>query len=364
MPREARDCSPYGCLPSPSPAHASRLAFHYSRSRIIVQYSSVLIRGRAELDHELLAQQPAMATAIEAVPAVLWLDSGCPTRCSLTLPLAPDSSVDRSAGASSSDGDLQNARPRVTGDSVIFRVDPKTVLRLLCTSINHLLQHSASVPPTPPPSTPTTPNMRSLKLEKEELNSRLEAHQRRIRRRAMSREICSPSTLGVGEASAAVQHGAVIRKFFSKKPPPVSLEEYVLRLQTYCAMSTAVCLAASHHIFQLALVERVLQLSELNVHRLVLAALRVSSKVLEDRTWAQSRFCRVGGVNENEMKHLETAFCFATNFELKVDQQILETEYWSLRELAAESDREQSPGQPCGEPSPETALAALQIGDS
>lgn len=280
------------------------------------------------------------------------------------LHLLPTQSNNPLIGSQAAEVCQTSAERRSSNCSIIYRLEPMSVLRLLCTSIDYLLWHSASVPPTPPPSTPTTPNMKSLKSEKDELNSKLEAHQRQVRRRAMSGDGCCPSSLGIGAASSAVQHGAVVRKFYSKRVPSVPLVQYIQRIQTYCAMSTAVCLAASHYIFQLALVERVVQLSEFNVHRLVLAALRVSSKLLEDRNWAQSRFCKVGGVTETEMKHLETSFCFATNFELKVDAAMLENEYLSLQEIAAKSDRRTLPSMTPSSASLASTMHDLDLQDT
>ena len=99
-------------------------------------------------------------------------------------------------------------------------------------------------------------------------------------------------------------------------------------------MSTAVYLATSLYINRLAVVERAIPVTPRNVHRLLLAGLRVAMKALEDLSYPHSRFAKVGGVSEVELGRLEITFCFLTNFELKVDSEMLqeEAEAVSLRE--------------------------------
>ncbi len=88
-------------------------------------------------------------------------------------------------------------------------------------------------------------------------------------------------------------------------------------------MSTAVYLATSLYIHKLAVVEHTVPVTGRNVHRLLLAGLRVAMKALEDLSYPHRRFAKVGGVSEMELGRLEVAFCFLTNFELKVDEGML-----------------------------------------
>lgn len=63
--------------------------------------------------------------------------------------------------------------------------------------------------------------------------------------------------------------------------------------------------------------------SEMCADRLVLAGLRVASKALDDLGHSHTRFAKVGGVTERELGRLEVSFCFVTDFELKVDEEML-----------------------------------------
>lgn len=132
-----------------------------------------------------------------------------------------------------------------------------------------------------------------------------------------------------------VQHSAITRKFYSKQPPPISLEDYLMRIHRFCPMSTAVYLATSYYIHKLAVEERAIPVTRRNCHRLLLAGLRVAMKALEDLSYPHSRFSKVGGVSEAELARLEISFCFLTNFEFKTSKETLLQHAISLREISS-----------------------------
>lgn len=63
-----------------------------------------------------------------------------------------------------------------------------------------------------------------------------------------------------------------------------------------------------------------------SVHRLLLSALRVAMKALEDGVFPHRRVALVGGVSELELSRLEVSMCFLTDFELMV--KLPEMERW------------------------------------
>lgn len=225
-------------------------------------------------------------------------------------------------------------------DLDIFTLSAIAALKLLCGSIEGLVRITGDVPPTPPISLPSTPNLGLIQIEKESV-----ARQNRRRSSGVidnsddadgvppraKTPIGSPEAhpteplhiIGSNMEPLNIQHGAIIRKFYSKKPPPIALEEYLMRLHKYCPMSTAVYLATSLYIHRLAVIEKIIPVTARNVHRLVLAGLRVAMKALEDLSYPHRRFAKVGGVSEPELGRLEVSFCFLTNFELKVDEEML-----------------------------------------
>lgn len=228
----------------------------------------------------------------------------------------------------------------------IFKLAPEKALKLMSASLDAIVQLTGDVPPTPPPSEPSTPNMRSIQAERETVRSHVAARGLHSELEALSIKdtaLGSPPDPGAGSGSfppldhripeANVQHRAIIRKFYSKRPPPISIEDYLLRMHQFCPMSTGVYLATSLYLHRLAVFERVLSLTPRNVHRLLLGALRIAMKALEDLSYPHSRFSKAGGVTAAELSRLEISFCFVTNFDLRVDAQALTRHAASLKAL-------------------------------
>lgn len=259
-----------------------------------------------------------------------------------TLPSAPDPSTDPGvvppiASPPPDDGSVPE-------NLDIFVLSPVAALKMLCRSIDSLVKLTGDVPPTPPVRSRNGSPIRSPSLGSRSRNASKEniAFSAGQKKEVPETAIGSPEAhqnepthvIGAHAEPVYIQQGAIARKFYSKRPPPISTEAYLMRMHRYCPMSTAVYLATSLYINRLAVVERVIPVTPRNVHRLLLAGLRVAMKALEDLSYPHSRFAKVGGVSEVELGRLEITFCFLTNFELKVDSEMLqeEAEAASLRE--------------------------------
>lgn len=222
----------------------------------------------------------------------------------------------------------------------IFTLDPVAALKLLCRGTQLLVEMTGDVPPTPAPrspghSLPPAPP-KEHKSPVPGFSSRNENDHidgvpfQRTPIGSPEAHMHEPIVHGSTSQPPAVQYAALVRKFYSKRPPPISLEDYLSRMHKYCPMSTAVYLATSHYITHLAVHEKICPVTPRNVHRLVLAGLRVAMKALEDLSWPHSRFSKVGGITEPELARLEVGFCFLMDFGLKVDAQMLTTEVQNL----------------------------------
>ena len=141
--------------------------------------------------------------------------------------------------------------------------------------------------------------------------------------------------IGANAEPVNLQHSAITRKFYSKQPPPISLEDYLMRIHRFCPMSTAVYLATSVYIHRLAVEERTIPVTRRNSHRLLLAGLRVAMKALEDQSYPHRRFSKVGGVSESELARLEISFCFLTNFDLRTTKEILSKHALNLKDISS-----------------------------
>lgn len=248
----------------------------------------------------------------------------------------------------------------VTAENVdIFTLEAVAALKLLCRSIDTLVQFTGDIPPTPPARSGGASPSRSLSKLRESVTTDWNTqtpkkenfglrppgsspHREHIdgvpfvktpigSPEAHEREpITTSNVVGAGAQPLYVQHGALARKFYSKRPPPISTEDYLMRMHKYCPMSTAVYLACSLYITRLAIHDKILPVTTRNVHRLLLACLRVAMKALEDLSWPHARFSKVGGVSEGELGRLEITFCYLMDFSLKVDEGMLQREAESL----------------------------------
>lgn len=263
-------------------------------------------------------------------------------------------------------------------DHGIFKMEPSEALRLLSANVELLVRITGDVPPTPPPKSPTVPHMKGMQAEKENIarthsekslirmRQQAELEAKRLEARDSSTSIAHPDTLqsqgqnssetvdgvqlkqsstpmcppgthapyivvGADSQPINLQHGAITRKFYSKNEPPISINQYLMRLHQFCPMSTAVYLATSLYIHRLAVEERAIPVTRRNAHRLVLAGLRVAMKALEDLSYPHSKMAKVGGVSEAELARLEISFCFLAGFELVVGVERLQQHYESLK---------------------------------
>lgn len=271
---------------------------------------------------------------------------------------------------------LHHAPPDLTSQD-LFKLSPVAALKLLSGGIEALVRVTGDIPPTPPPSSPTIPNMRGLAREKADIvRSHSEKNLLRLQQQAAAAAAAAakeqpppppasfastpqaaqpidgvrlrhtataapppprPSpepyvVVGANSQPLNLQHSAITRKFYSKAPPPISIEDYLLRLHRFCPMSTAVYLATSLYIFRLAVDERAVAVTRRNCHRLLLAGLRVAMKALEDLSYPHAKIARVGGVSEPELARLEISFCFLAGFELVVREDALRRHWEALRD--------------------------------
>lgn len=232
-------------------------------------------------------------------------------------------------------------------DLDIFKLSALAALKMLCNTAETLMKLTADVPPTPALNALHTPISRVVSVGKENQpsHSRSSSADRRRSQPPPPRgwedagsvpekaktPIGSPEAkpteplhvVGATPGPLDLQHGAVVRKFYSKNPPPIPLDEYLLRLHRYCPMSTGVFLATGLYVYHLAVIQRSIAITSRNVHRLLLAALRVAGKANDDRNYPHKRFAIVGGVTEPELARLEIAFCFLTDFDLRVTEEML-----------------------------------------
>ncbi|KAK2807046.1 hypothetical protein FQN50_005620 [Emmonsiellopsis sp. PD_5] len=198
----------------------------------------------------------------------------------------------------------------------VFSLTPEAALRILCVRVDKLAEITGDVPSTTIP-VENPADKKSVLLSSSGTASERNAH----------------AETEKGD-NRLIPPTALMKCFYSKKPSPISLETYLLRLHRYCPMSTAVYLATSYYITRIAVGEKIIYVTPRNMHRLVLGGLRVAMKMLEDLCYGHSRFARVGGVTERELTKLEINFSFLMDFELRVDEEMMFEEVEAFRKGA------------------------------
>lgn len=123
---------------------------------------------------------------------------------------------------------------------------------------------------------------------------------------------------GTGNPPLVFSGNIRIYAFFAKVPPRVSISYYINRLVVYSNCSS------SAFIVMLVYLERVqrycptLTLNSVNCHRLILVALVLAIKYMEDDVYLNSHYAFIGGVSTSELNELELQFLDLIGWNLNV----------------------------------------------
>eukprot|EP00188_Purpureofilum_apyrenoidigerum_P005821 Plantae.Rhodophyta-Purpureofilum_apyrenoidigerum.ctg8031.p1 GENE.Plantae.Rhodophyta-Purpureofilum_apyrenoidigerum.ctg8031~~Plantae.Rhodophyta-Purpureofilum_apyrenoidigerum.ctg8031.p1 ORF type:complete len:211 (-),score=39.69 Plantae.Rhodophyta-Purpureofilum_apyrenoidigerum.ctg8031:178-810(-) len=107
--------------------------------------------------------------------------------------------------------------------------------------------------------------------------------------------------------------------FYSSREPIGSLKLYVLRIVRYTDYSAAAFITALIFMDRLVRKGGHYRLNKLNVHRLFLSCVFLSSKLLEDDCLPLKHFAGLGGVGPDELRFLELNLLNALDFNLDIN---------------------------------------------
>ena len=248
----------------------------------------------------------------------------------------------------------------------IFNLSPLGAMNLLTLSVKSMISNDIDPPPTPPVSSPATPKCAVFEKSEEDqvASSQDGSFDLPVRGSRLRQEVPSHHKTPIGSPVTQPHEGpsasqppqislegtlseydhqclAMARTFQCKEPPPIPLNMYLSRIHQYCPLSTAVYLTAAHYIQGIThglwtptSLEKPMavyvQITPRTVHRLVLGALRVATKALEDQGWPHSRFAGVGGVAKASLTRLEVAMCYLLDFKLFISEDALRNAAVSL----------------------------------
>ena len=128
-------------------------------------------------------------------------------------------------------------------------------------------------------------------------------------------------------------HQREVTKFCSSYAPTVPIEAYLHRIRQYAKCSDSCFIVA------LIYTDRVINshkfnLTRLNVHRMILTAVLLAAKFLDDTYYNNSFYAQLGGIGLSEMNALELEFLALTRFELNVTESHFGQYYANLKGYA------------------------------
>ncbi|KAL6131790.1 PREDICTED: cyclin-U4-1-like [Fragaria vesca subsp. vesca] len=100
--------------------------------------------------------------------------------------------------------------------------------------------------------------------------------------------------------------------------PTISIQSYLERIFKYADCSPSCFVVAYVYLDRFTQRQKALPINSFNVHRLLITSVMVSAKFMDDISYNNAYFARVGGISTKEMNLLEMDFLFGLGFELNV----------------------------------------------
>jgi hypothetical protein len=114
-----------------------------------------------------------------------------------------------------------------------------------------------------------------------------------------------------------------VTKFQSSYAPNISIQAYLERINKYAKCSPNCFIVALIYIDRLIEMKNIV-LTSLNVHRILITSILLSTKVFDDEFYKNAYYAKLGGVSTSEMNTLEVEFLSLVNFNLYVSTETFE----------------------------------------
>jgi hypothetical protein len=109
-----------------------------------------------------------------------------------------------------------------------------------------------------------------------------------------------------------------LKMFYSAFKQPFSLDFYVRRLVQYTNCSASAFVVAMVYLDRLQQATPGLRLGHMNCHRLLITAVVLAAKYLDDEVYSNAYYARVGGLTTQELNRLEAAMLDLLSWNLSV----------------------------------------------
>eukprot|EP00271_Cylindrocystis_brebissonii_P016281 TRINITY_DN3965_c0_g1_i2.p1 TRINITY_DN3965_c0_g1~~TRINITY_DN3965_c0_g1_i2.p1 ORF type:complete len:350 (-),score=37.73 TRINITY_DN3965_c0_g1_i2:655-1704(-) len=110
--------------------------------------------------------------------------------------------------------------------------------------------------------------------------------------------------------------------FHGERAPSISLWDYLARIFKYANCTPTCFMAAYLYLNRLVVRNPDYVITSQNVHRILITAVMVAAKFLDDSYFNNAFYAKVGGVTTLEMNRLELEFLFKISFDLHISTSV------------------------------------------
>lgn len=139
----------------------------------------------------------------------------------------------------------------------------------------------------------------------------------------------------------------VITIFHGLRAPTLGIRQYIDRVFKYSCCSPS-CFVIAHIYLERFLRRMDVQITSLNVHRLLITGVMVAAKFIDDAFYNNAFYAKVGGVSTVELNRLEMKFLFGLDFRLQVTVETFERYCSELGKESVGGLQIERPIQACG----------------
>jgi hypothetical protein len=124
---------------------------------------------------------------------------------------------------------------------------------------------------------------------------------------------------------------SLISQYNSKKPPQITINKYLMRILKYCMPEPSTMILCLIYIDKICENSN-MQLTYLNIHRLILACMIIAIKFNEDDYYSNEYYAKVGGISMKEMNQLESNSLVLLDFNVFIDDILFDNYQKQLQE--------------------------------
>jgi len=118
------------------------------------------------------------------------------------------------------------------------------------------------------------------------------------------------------------------------KPPAISVKKYMDRIVKYASCPLQCYPVALYYLDQLLVRLPCLQITAMNVQRLLITSITIAAKMFDDNFYSNKYYSTIGGLSVSELNSLEVAFLSGLEFDLSISHPAYLTYFSELRKCA------------------------------